>query len=69
MKSQRNKLLVAGTFLVLFFGSALFMYFKFIHNKPRVKMKVHRTEVNHHEFDSAMKANAKKNNESDRLNQ
>ena len=43
-------------FVALFAGSALFMYFKFIHNQPRIKIIAPKTEVDELKFDSILRA-------------
>lgn len=59
MKSRTKFLILLFTFLVLFVGASLFMYFKYIHNKPKVKIIAPRTEVDPIKFDSALKANSR----------
>jgi hypothetical protein len=41
-------------FVTLFVGSALFMYFKYIHNKPKIKIIAPKTEVDPMKFDSLL---------------
>lgn len=55
MKSKSAKLLILFTFVTLFIGSALFMYFNFIHDKPRMKFTEPRTEIDPVKFDSLLK--------------
>lgn len=60
MESKGKKLLILFIFIVLFFGSALFMYFRYIHNKPKIKIVAPKTEVDPLLFDSMLsKQNAK----------
>jgi hypothetical protein len=54
MKNQFIKLAVLVGFVTLFVGSALFMYFKFIHNKPKIKIIAPKTEVDPMKFDSLL---------------
>lgn len=54
MESKGKKLLVLFIFVVLFFGSAFFMYFKYIHNKPKIKIVAPKTEVDPLLFDSLL---------------
>jgi hypothetical protein len=54
MKNQIIKLLVLLGFVSIFVGSALFMYFKFIHNKPKIKIVQPKTEVDPMKFDSLL---------------
>jgi len=56
MKSKTQKLLILFLFAVLFAGSALFMYFKYIHNQPRIKIIAPKTEVDELKFDSILRA-------------
>jgi len=60
MKSKKTKILILLTFVTLFVGSALFMYFNFIHGKPKMRFDQPRTEVDPVKFDSALKAKYKK---------
>ena len=59
MKNQFKKLGVLIGFVTLFVGSALFMYFKFIHNKPKIKIIAPKTEVDPMKFDSLLFENNK----------
>ncbi|HEY1044820.1 MAG TPA: hypothetical protein VGF79_00180 [Bacteroidia bacterium] len=59
MQKKSYKILILLTFMCLFFGSAFFMYFKYIHNKPKIKMNQARTKVNSNQFDSALRANTR----------
>lgn len=54
MVSKSKKLIIAFSFLILFFGSAGFMYFKYIHNKPKIKIIAPKTEVDPMKFDSLL---------------
>jgi|APGre2960657444_1045066.scaffolds.fasta_scaffold622464_2 hypothetical protein len=54
MKNQFIKLGVLIGFFTLFVGSALFMYVKFIHNKPKIKIIAPKTEVDPIKFDSLL---------------
>jgi hypothetical protein len=54
MKNQFKKLAVFIGFMTLFFGSALLMYFKYIHNKPKIKIVQPKTEVDPMKFDSLL---------------
>jgi hypothetical protein len=54
MKIQFIKLAVLIGFVSLFMGSALFMYFKYIHNKPKIKIIAPKTEVDPMKFDSLL---------------
>lgn len=54
MKNQFKKLAVLVVFVSLFVGSALFMYFKFIYNKPKIKIVQPKTEVDPIKFDSLL---------------
>ena len=54
MQSKVKKIAVLLTFLGLFVGSALYMYFKFIHQKPRIKIIAPKTEVDPIKFDSVL---------------
>jgi hypothetical protein len=54
MKIQFIKLAVLIGFVSLFMGSALFMYFKYIHNKPKIKIIAPKTEVDPMQFDSLL---------------
>jgi hypothetical protein len=54
MKNQFKKLAVLIGFVTLFVGSALFMYFKYIHNKPKIKIIAPKTEVDPMKFDSLL---------------
>ena len=56
MKSKSQKLIVIVLFVTLFAGSALFMYFKFIHNKPRITIVAPKTEDDELKFDSLLRA-------------
>lgn len=40
--------------MALFVGSALFMYFKYIHNKPKIEIIAPKTEINPMQFDSLL---------------
>ncbi|MEZ4805179.1 MAG: hypothetical protein R2852_06780 [Bacteroidia bacterium] len=52
--SKKVKLVIFLGFLTLFFGGAAFMYFKFIHNKPRIKVIAPKTDVDPYLFDSLL---------------
>lgn len=54
MQNQIKKIAVLLGFLTLFVGSALFMYFKYIHNKPKIRIVAPRTEVDPMKFDSLL---------------
>jgi hypothetical protein len=54
MKSQIKKLAVLIGFVGLFIGSALWMYFKYIHNKPKIKIIAPKTTVDPIKFDSVL---------------
>ena len=54
MKNQFKKLAVLIVFVSLFVGSALFMYFNYIHNKPKIKIVQPKTEVDPMKFDSLL---------------
>ena len=54
MKNQFKKLAVLIGFVTLFVGSALFMYFKYILNKPKIKIIAPKTEVDPMKFDSLL---------------
>ncbi len=54
MKNQFKKLAVLIGFVTLFVGSALFMYFKYLHNKPKIKIIAPKTEVDPMKFDSLL---------------
>lgn len=56
MKSRSKILISLVLFLILFIGGSLFMYFKYIHDKPKIRIIEHRTEVDPIKFDSALKA-------------
>ncbi len=60
MKSKVQKLSILFIFVSLFIGSALFMYFKFIHGQPKMNFETPRTEVDPVKFDSALQAKYKK---------
>jgi hypothetical protein len=54
MKNQLKKLAVLIGFFTLFVGSALFMYFNYIHNMPKIKIVQPKTEVDPMKFDSLL---------------
>lgn len=54
MQNQFKKIAVLLGFLTLFIGSALFMYFKYIHNKPKIRIIAPKTEVDPMKFDSLL---------------
>jgi len=54
MKNQLKKLAVLIGFFTLFVGSALFMYFNYIHNMPKIKIVQPKTEVDPIKFDSLL---------------
>jgi hypothetical protein len=54
MQNQFKKIAVLIGFLTLFVGSALFMYFKYIHNKPKIRIIAPKTEVDPMKFDSLL---------------
>ena len=54
MNKQFSKIAVLLGFITIFIGSALFMYFKFIHNKPKIKIIAPKTEVDPMKFDSLL---------------
>jgi hypothetical protein len=54
MQNQIKKIAVLLGFLTLFVGSALFMYFKYIHNKPKIRIVAPKTEVDPMKFDSLL---------------
>lgn len=54
MNNKGIKLAVLLGFLSLFIGSALWMYFTFIHNKPKIKIIAPKTEVDPMKFDSLL---------------
>ncbi|MES2619152.1 MAG: hypothetical protein V4613_14840 [Bacteroidota bacterium] len=56
MKSKSAKLLILFTFVALFIGSALFMYFKYVHNRPKIKVVAPRTEIDQMKLDSAIRS-------------
>jgi hypothetical protein len=60
MNIQTKKILVFLSFFVLFFGGAAFMYYKYIHNKPKIKIIAPKTEVDPIKFDSLLKEQHKK---------
>lgn len=60
MKSKIQKLSILFIFVTLFVGSALFMYFKFIHGQPKMRFDAPRTEIDPVKFDSALQAKYKK---------
>jgi hypothetical protein len=41
-------------FFVFFFGGAAFMYYMYIHDKPKIKIIAPRTDVDPMKFDSAL---------------
>ena len=54
MQNQFKKIAVLLGFLTLFVGSALYMYFKYIHNKPKIRIVAPKTEVDPMKFDSLL---------------
>ncbi len=61
MKSQVKKVLILILFLVMFVGGALFMYFNYIHNKPKLKFEGSRIlDENKRIMDSLMKEKNKR---------
>ena len=54
MKNKAIKISVFVGFMALFVGSALFMYFKYIHNKPKIEIIAPKTEINPMQFDSLL---------------
>ncbi len=60
MNIQTKKILVFLSFFILFFGGAAFMYFKYIHNRPKIRVVAPRTEVDPIKFDSLLQAKQKK---------
>jgi hypothetical protein len=54
MNIQTKKILVFLSFFILFFGGAAFMYYKFIHNRPKIRVIAPRTEVDPLKFDSLL---------------
>lgn len=59
MQSKIKKLGILFGFVALFAGSALFMYFRFIHNKPRIRIIAPKTEVDPLQFDSVLQESGK----------
>jgi hypothetical protein len=60
MNIQTKKIIVFLSFFVLFFGGAAFMYYKFLHNKPKIKIIAPRTDEDPRQVDSALKEMHKK---------
>jgi len=60
MNIQTKKILVFLSFFVLFFGGAAFMYYRYIYNKPKIKIIAPRTDIDPIKFDSALEAKHKK---------
>lgn len=57
MKSKKSKLIVLFIFVFLFIGSALFMYFKYIHKKPKIEIVAPRKDQFNQKLDSMLKLN------------
>lgn len=55
MKSKSAKIFILLAFIALFVGSALFMYFKYVHNKPKIKVVAPRTKIDERKLDSALR--------------
>ncbi len=60
MNVQTKKILVFTGFFILFFGGAAFMYYKFVYNKPKIKIIAPRTDVDPIKFDSALQEKHRK---------
>jgi hypothetical protein len=56
MKSKKIKIIILLGFLTLFVGSALTMYFKYVHNQPKIKIIAPRTEYDPIKVDSALRS-------------
>ncbi len=56
MKSKKIKIIILLSFLILFVGSALTMYFKFVYKQPRIKIIAPRTEYDPIKVDSALRS-------------
>ena len=57
MKSKKSKIIILLTFVFLFLGSALFMYFKYIHNKPKIEIVAPKKDKFNQELDSLLRLN------------
>lgn len=62
MKSKSQKLIILFLFVFLFAGSAIFMYFKYIHNQPKIKIVAPKTDVDQLRFDSMLRAKTRQIN-------
>ncbi|NQW42288.1 MAG: hypothetical protein HQ463_02510 [Bacteroidetes bacterium] len=60
-KSKILKLITLGSFVIILFGCALWMYFTYIHNKPKIQIVTPRTNKETQHFDSLLKTKPKFN--------
>jgi uncharacterized protein with PQ loop repeat len=60
-KSKILKLITLSFFVLILFGFALWMYFTYIHNKPKIKIVAPRTNKETQYFDSLLKTKPKYN--------
>lgn len=57
MNSKKSKIIILSTFVLVFIGSALFMYFKYIHNKPKIIIVAPKKDQFNQKLDSLLKLN------------